>query len=100
MQVTNVNNTASYPISPSQVKRPAIDKTSDLYKAAQDFEALFIKQMLDAMRKTLNTQDDMTGSGTGQDMYNDMLYDEYAKKMSSTGQFGIADMIYQQVSSK
>jgi flagellar protein FlgJ len=82
------------------VKKATIDKTSDLYKAAQDFEALFIKQMLDAMRKTLKTQDDMVGSGTGQDMYNDMLYDEYAKKMSSTGQFGIADMIYQQVSSK
>lgn len=100
MQVTNVNNTFSYPINASQVKKATIDKTSDLYKAAQDFEALFIKQMLDAMRKTLNTQDDMVGSGTGQDMYNDMLYDEYAKKMSSTGQFGIADMIYEQVSSK
>jgi flagellar protein FlgJ len=100
MQVTNVNHTSSYPINASQVKKTTIDRTSDLYKAAQDFEALFIKQMLDAMRKTLNTQDDMVGSGTGQDMYNDMLYDEYAKKMSSTGQFGIADMIYRQVSSK
>jgi peptidoglycan hydrolase FlgJ len=100
MQVEGVTGSYSYPINPSQVKKPAIDKTSELYKACQDFETLFIKQMLDSMRKTLNTKDELIGTGTGQDMYNDMLYDEYAKKMSSTGQFGIADMIYQQVSSK
>ena len=100
MQVTNINNAYSYTISPSQVKKAAIDKTSELYKACQDFETLFIKQMLDSMRKTLSKADDIQGTGPGQDLYNDMLYEEYAKKMSSTGQFGIADMIYQQVSSK
>ena len=31
----------------------------------------------------------------GQDVYEDMLYDEYAKKMAATAQFGLADMIYQ-----
>jgi hypothetical protein len=29
-----------------------------------------------------------------------MLYDEYAKKMSQTAQFGLAETIYLQVSSK
>jgi peptidoglycan hydrolase FlgJ len=101
MQVTNVNNSYSYPINPSQVKKAVIDKTSADYKACQDFEALIIKMMfLDPMRKNLKPEDDITGSGTGQDMYNDMLYDEYAKKLSSTGQFGIADMLYKELSSK
>jgi peptidoglycan hydrolase FlgJ len=99
VQVTSVHTSWSYPLSSSQVKKPAIDRTSELYQACQDFEALFIKQMLDAMRKTIPKQDDMLSGGLGQDMYQDMLYDEYAKKMASTAQFGLAEMIYTQVSS-
>jgi peptidoglycan hydrolase FlgJ len=97
MQVGAVSNSYAYPVSPSQAKTPAMDKTSDLYKACQDFEALFIKQMLDVMRKTVNKEDDILGGGMSQDIYEGMLYDEYAKKMAETAQFGLADMIYRQV---
>jgi flagellar protein FlgJ len=100
MQVTSVNNAYSYPLSSSQVKKPYIDRRSELFQACQDFEALFIKQMLDVMRKTIHKEDDLLKGGLGQDIYEDMLYDEYAKKMASTAQFGLADMIYSQVSSK
>jgi peptidoglycan hydrolase FlgJ len=100
VQVTGLGNSYSYPLNSSQVKKPAIDRGGDLYKACQDFEALFIKQMLDAMRKTVNKQDDMLNGGMSQDIFEGMLYDEYAKKMAQTAQFGLADMIYRQVSSK
>jgi flagellar protein FlgJ len=100
MQVTSVNNSHSYPLAGSPVKKPAVDKSSELYRACQDFETIFIKQMLDAMRKTINKEDGLLGGGLGQGMYEDMLYDEDAKKMSSTGQFGLAEMIYTQVASK
>jgi peptidoglycan hydrolase FlgJ len=100
MQVTALGNSYAYPLSSSQVKKPAIDRASDLYKACQDFEALFIKQMLDAMRKTVNKADDMLNGGMSQDIFEGMLYDEYAKKMAETAQFGLSDMIYRQVSSK
>ena len=97
MQVTSVSNSYSYPINPSQVKKPAIDKTSDLYKACQDFEALFIKQMLDVMRKTVNKEGDLLDGGMSQDIFEGMLYDEYARKMAETAQFGLAEMIYRQI---
>jgi len=100
VQATSVNTTYSYPLSSSQVKKPTVDRTGELYQACQDFEALFIKQMLDVMRKTIHKEDDMLAGGLSQDVYEDMLYDEYAKKMASTAQFGLADMIYKQVSSK
>ncbi len=100
MQVTGLNNSYAYPLNSLQVKKPAIDRNSDLYKACQDFEALFIKQMLDAMRKTVNKEDDMLNGGMSQDIFEGMLYDEYAKKMAETAQFGLSDMIYRQVSSK
>jgi peptidoglycan hydrolase FlgJ len=100
MQVAHINNTYSYPINSSQVKKPAIDKSSELYQACQDFEALFIKQMLDAMRKTVHKEDDLQNGGMSQDIFEGMLYDEYAKKMAETAQFGLSDTIYRQLSSK
>jgi flagellar protein FlgJ len=100
MQVSTNVAAHSYPIASTTARKPAIDRNSDLYKASEDFEALFIKQMLDVMRKTIHKEDDLLGGGLGQDVYEDMLYNEYAKKMASTAQFGLADMIYKQLSSK
>ena len=100
MQITNISNTHSYPLDGSRAAKSPIDRKGELYKACQDFEALFVKQMLDSMRKTVNKSDDMLGGGMGQDVFEGMLYDEYAKKMAQTARFGLADMIYRQVSSK
>jgi flagellar protein FlgJ len=99
MRIADISNAYSYPLNPSQARRQ-IDRNSELYKACVDFESLFIKQMLDAMRSTLNKQDDMLGGGASQEIFEGMLYDEYAKKMAATAQFGLSDMIYRQVSSK
>lgn len=100
MQASSINNSYSYPVTLPAARKP-VDKSSDLYKASQDFEAIFIKQMLDVMRKTIHKEDDMLDAGgTGQDVFEDMLYDEYAKKMAQTAQFGLADTIYRQISSK
>jgi peptidoglycan hydrolase FlgJ len=74
-----------------------IDKSSDLYKACEDFESILIKQMLDVMRKTV-PKDGLLDGGIGQDLYQDMLYEKYADQMTKTSQFGIARMIYEQVS--
>jgi peptidoglycan hydrolase FlgJ len=104
MHVSASNNSHPYPASRAAgaaAPKPAIiDRNSQLYKASEDFEALFIKQMLDVMRKTIHKEDDLLGGGPGQDVYEDMLYNEYAKKMASTAQFGLADIIYRQVSSR
>ncbi len=89
---------SAYPLNPSQVRKP-VDKTSELYKACVDFESLFIKQMLDVMRKTVKKEGLMDG-GMSEEIFTDMLYDEYSKKMAETSQFGLARMIYEQVSSK
>jgi flagellar protein FlgJ len=100
MHIDAISTAYAYQPSDQQIRKPAIDKNSDLYKVCQDFEALFIKQMLDVMRKTINKQDDLLNGGMSQEIFEDMLYDEYAKKMAQTAQFGLAEMIYRQVSSK
>lgn len=71
-----------------------------LREVAQEFESLFIKQMLDAMRATLNPDDDLLGGGFAQEVFDDMLYDEYARTMARTGGFGLADMIVDQLAER
>ena len=98
MQVNAAASAHSYPLNASQVRKP-VDKSSDLYKACLDFESLFIKQMLDVMRKSVKKEGLLDG-GMSEEIFTDMLYDEYAKKMAETAQFGLAQTIYDQVSSK
>jgi flagellar protein FlgJ len=76
--------------------RRTIDKSSRLYKVSQEFEAIFIKQMLNVMRKSVNKTGLMDG-GMAEEIFEDMLYDEYAQKMAENSGFGIADMIYRQL---
>ena len=73
-----------------------IDKSSELYKVSQEFEAIFIKQMLNVMRKSVSKTGLLDG-GMAEEIFEDMLYDEYAQKMAESGSFGIADMIYRQL---
>lgn len=68
-----------------------------LREAAQQFEALFVKQMLNSMRATLDTKSDMLYGGLSQDIFEDMLYDEYSRIFAKTGDLGIADLIYRQL---
>lgn len=73
-----------------------VDKTSKLYKVSQEFEAIFIKQMLNVMRKSV-AKTGLLDGGMAEEFFEDMLYDEYAEKMAESGSFGIADMIYKQL---
>ena len=71
--------------------------TSKLKKACSDVEAIFIKQMLDSMRKTVQKNSLLDG-GMAEGIFEDMLYDKYANKMSETAHFGIKDILYKQLS--
>jgi flagellar protein FlgJ len=66
-----------------------------LREASEGFEAIFIKQMLDAMRKNL-PKGGLLDGGMAEDIFEDMLYEERAKLIAKSGAFGIADMIYDQ----
>ncbi len=77
----------------------AAGKGKELYKACQDFEAILIKQMLDVMRKTVDKSGLLDG-GFAQEVFEDMLYDEYAGKMARTAHFGLARLIYDQLSTE
>lgn len=75
---------------------PEGSQTDQLRQVAQDFEAIFMKQLLDSMRSTLNPENRLIDTGMAGEFYEDMLYDEYAQVMAKTGGIGLADMIVKQ----
>jgi Rod binding domain-containing protein len=74
-----------------------VDRSSKLYKVSVEFEAILIKQMLNAMRKSV-AKSGLLDGGMAEEFFEDMLYDEYAKKMARSAGFGLADMIVRQLS--
>lgn len=77
------------------VPQKTIDRTSKLYEKSLELESYFVKNMLSAMRKTvIKTNED----NYAQKMYEDMLFDEYAGMMTKNAGFGLADMMYLQLS--
>ena len=66
-----------------------------LREVSQEFEALFVEQMLDSMRETINKEHDILDGGMAQGIFEDMLYQEYARIMAKTGSLGLADLVYQ-----
>jgi peptidoglycan hydrolase FlgJ len=73
-----------------------IDRKSKLYAECQEFESLFVNMMLKEMRKTVDKSGLIDG-GHGEEIFQDMLYDEYAKDMTKAANFGMADKIYLQL---
>ncbi len=81
----------------SGASEKTIDKTSELYQQALEFESYFVKIMLDSMRSTLgNTSLTGKNSFAGK-MYEDMMYEELSRTVTKNAGLGLADQIYLQL---
>lgn len=76
-----------------------IDRGSELYKQCQEFESIFVNMMLKEMRKTVDKSGLLNG-GQAEDIFQDMLYDEYSKDMTRAAGFGLSDQIYLQLTGR
>ena len=56
---------------------------------AQDFEAMFISEMMKPMFEGVKP-DEMFGGGKGEEIFSGMMLQEYGKMIARTGQLGIA----------
>jgi Rod binding domain-containing protein len=65
-----------------------------------EMESLFVSQMLKEMRKTIHKENDLLYGGMAEDIFEDMLYNEYALQMSKTANLGLAKTLYDQLSKK
>ena len=88
------------PLTPPHAEKVAKGTVNKkLLNACQGFEAVFITQMLNAMRKTV-PQKGMLDGGIAQGIYKDMLYQQYADKMAKTANLGLARVLYNQLSGR
>jgi flagellar protein FlgJ len=85
-------------INPVASAAPVVTSTQDLHKAAQGFEAVFLRQLIGAMRQA-KLAEEMFGSGAT-DNFRELADARTAESMASLGQFGIARMIEQQLAGK
>jgi Rod binding domain-containing protein len=60
--------------------------------AARDFEAVFLSSMMKPMFEGIEP-DPLFGGGNGEEIFQDLMLDEYGKNMAANGGVGIADMV-------
>ena len=81
--------------SPTQPAPTPLDPK--MMKAAQDFEAMAIGQMLEPMFDTVDTAKGLLGGGAGEENFKPMLITEMAKQVEQRGGLGLANGIYAQM---
>ena len=74
------------------------DDEAKLREAANEFEAIFIQQMLKTMRKT-SLESDFIKKSEGEKIFRSMLDEQYAIMSAKSGRLGLGEMIFQQLRS-
>jgi len=65
-------------------------------QVAEDFEAVFLSQMLQPMFKELNAEAPF-GGGQGENMWRSLQVDEFGKAIAKSGGVGIADSVFREI---
>jgi flagellar protein FlgJ len=73
-----------------------IDKNDKLYQLCLELETFLVKNLLTSMRSTVQ-KSGLVEQGFAGKMYEDMLYDEYAKVLAQNAHFGLAEQAYSQL---
>ena len=76
-----------------------IDKDSKLFEMCRELETFLLKTLIGSMRNTVQ-KSGLMDTGFAGKMYEDMLYDEYAKSFAKNAGFGFAEMAYMELDRK
>ena len=93
------SSTASSRIASSADRMSRIAETRDMRAiraAAEEFEAVFLGEMLAPVFEELET-DGLFGGGSGERMYRSLLVQEYGRAMARSGGVGIADAVQREI---
>lgn len=78
-------------LAKAQRKQQATPEKID--EVAQEFEAMFLSEMMSHMFKDVVDTEGLTGGGHAEEIYRSFLNDEYAKIISRSGGIGVADYV-------
>jgi Rod binding domain-containing protein len=84
--------TANIAASAPAAKLPHARGTKGIDQAAEEFEAVFLSQMLESMFKGIKT-DGPFGGGQAEEMMRSFMLQEYGKVMAASGGVGIAEAV-------
>lgn len=79
----------------TETSAPQLDQK--VWKAAQDFEAMAVNQLLEPMFATLDQSGGFFGGGAGEQNFRPMLVSEMAKAIEQRGGLGLAAPVYAQM---
>jgi len=65
-------------------------------RAAEEFEALFISEMIAPVFESLDTEG-LFGGGQGEKIYRSLMVQEYGKAIAKSGGIGIADTVQREI---
>lgn len=82
---------ATNPLGGVAAERPGLERTREV---AEDFEAVFIHQMLAAMRQGVSEDSPLGGPDSP---FGNLLLSEQAKLISKAGGIGVADHVLQEL---
>ncbi|MDR0456798.1 MAG: rod-binding protein [Treponema sp.] len=74
-------------------KTVGIDKFDKLYEQCLELEIFLVKSLIGSMRSTVQ-KSGLVDEGFAGKMYEDMLYDEYARDFTKNANFGLAELAY------
>jgi hypothetical protein len=68
-----------------------------LLDAVTELESMFVNQMYKTMRGTLSKENDLLYGGMTEEVFTDMLYNEYSLTTSKNNNLGLAKQMYEQM---
>ena len=73
------------------------DAQAKLRRAAEDFTAVALNELLKPMFDTQDDTDGPFGGGAGERAFKPMMINEVAKQIARSGGLGLAEPVYQQM---
>lgn len=90
-------NAATIPVEVRQLTSMGssldMNKRAAAKKAAEDFESVFVAQMMEPMFQGLKT-DGMFGGGSGEQVFRSLMIQEVGKEIAAAGGVGVSDAVY------
>ena len=94
--IKNIKPILADQMETSRIKE--VEKDADLQNVAQEFESLFVYQLLKNARKAKLSESLFSNQGT--QTYESLLDQEYSKTLSKNHSFGIAEALLRQFGGK
>ncbi|MDR2049371.1 MAG: rod-binding protein [Treponema sp.] len=87
------------PSGKTELDKTLPDFDQKLYEQCEALEGFLIKNMLKGMRDTV-MKSNLIDTGFAGEVYEDMLWDEYAKAYTEKADFGLAEMAYMELTGR